>query len=261
MARFINDIKKYYKYSLYSAKAYLKEEVASSHLNWLWWLLDPICFMLIYVFIFSVVFPTGREPLFPAFIFLGITIWQFFEKNVSQSVKLVKNNKSIVTKVYIPKFILLIITMLKNGFKMLISFGIVLMMVIFYRVPPSINMLYILLVMLTLFVVTFACGTILMHFGVFVEDLANVVKIVLRLLFYMTGVFYSVSSRIPPPYGWWAVRINPVALILQSGRECLLYNTTPNIKWLIYWLIAGTAVSAFGIHMIYKNENGYAKVV
>ena len=261
MKRFIGDMKKYFKYSVYSAKSYLKEEVANSHLNWLWWILDPMFLMLIYVFIFTVVFPTGSEPIFPAFIFLGLTLWQFFEKNVSQSVKLVKGNKAIVTKVYIPKYILLIIAMMKNAFKMLISFGIVIVMVIFYQVTPNLNMLYIVLVMMMLFVVTFACGTILMHFGVFIEDLANVVRIVLRLLFYMTGIFYSIASRIPKPYGWWALRINPVALALQSGRESLLYNTTPDVKWLIYWLIAGLAVSAVGVATIYRNENGYAKVI
>ena len=261
MKRFINDMKNYYKYSVYSAKAYLKDEVASSHLNWLWWILDPIFLMLIYVFIFTVVFPTGREPIFPAFIFLGLTLWQFFEKNISQSVKLVRRNKAIVTKVYIPKFILLIITMMKNAFKMMISFGIVIILVLFYRVPPNLNMLYIFLVMVTLFVVTFAGGTILMHFGVFIDDLSNVVKIVLRLLFYMTGIFFSIATRIPKPYGWWVVRINPVALVLQSGRESLLYNTTPDVKWLIYWIIAGSVVAAIGVATIYKNENGYAKVI
>ena len=261
MKRFINDMKKYYKYSVYSAKSYLKEEVASSYLNWLWWVLDPLFLMLIYVFIFTVVFPAGSEPIFPAFIFLGLTLWQFFEKNISQSVKLVRGNKAIVTKVYIPKYMLLIITMMKNAFKMVISFGIVIVMMLFYRVMPNLNMLYMLLVMVMLFIVTFACGTILMHFGVFIDDLSNIVRIILRLLFYMTGIFFSIDSRIPKPYGWWALRINPVALALQAGRESLLYNKTPDVKWLIYWIIVGVVVSAVGVAVIYKNENGYAKVV
>ena len=261
MKRFINDTKKYYRYSLYSAKAYLKDEVASSYLNWLWWVLDPIFLMFIYMFIFTVVFPTGSEPIFPAFIFLGLTLWQFFEKTTSQSVRLVRSNKGIITKVYIPKFILLMIAMMKNGFKMVISFAIVIVLMVFYKVPPNFNMLWILLVMLTLFIITFACGTVLMHFGVFVDDLANVVKIVLRILFYMTGIFYSVPTRIPKPYGWWALRINPIALVLQSGRECLLYNKTPDVKWLIYWMIVGIAVAIIGVSTIYRNENGYAKVV
>ena len=50
MKKFINNIAKYYKYAVYSAKAELKSEVADSYLNWLWWIIEPFCFMLIYTF-------------------------------------------------------------------------------------------------------------------------------------------------------------------------------------------------------------------
>ena len=53
MKRFINDTKKYWKYTLYAAKSQLKTEVANSYLNWIWWVLEPFCFMLIYAFIFG----------------------------------------------------------------------------------------------------------------------------------------------------------------------------------------------------------------
>ena len=47
-----------------------------------------------------------------------------------------------------------------------------------------------------LMVVTFGISTILLHFGIFVEDLFNVTNIVLKLLFYLSGVFYSIGTRI-----------------------------------------------------------------
>ena len=46
--RFRDDMKKYWKYAVYSSKAQLKSEIANSYLNWLWWILDPLCFMLMY---------------------------------------------------------------------------------------------------------------------------------------------------------------------------------------------------------------------
>ena len=141
MKRFWKDLKEHYRYALYSAKSELKSEVANSYLNWIWWVLEPFCFMLIYTFIFGYIFNT-REPFFSAFVFIGLTAWDFFNRCLTQSVKLMRNNKSIVTKVYIPKFILLISRMFFNGYKMLISFGIIVAMVIFfrmYKVNCSIN--------------------------------------------------------------------------------------------------------------------------
>ena len=56
MKKFFQDIKKYFKYMIYSTKSNLKTEVANSYLNWLWWILDPLCFMLVYTFIVQIVF-------------------------------------------------------------------------------------------------------------------------------------------------------------------------------------------------------------
>ena len=96
--------------------------------------------MLIYTLIFGVVF-NAKEQYFTVFIFIGLTMWDFFNKTLQQSVKIVKNNKSIVAKVYLPKYILVMVRMFVNGFKMLISFGIVIIMMVIYRVPVSFNIL------------------------------------------------------------------------------------------------------------------------
>ena len=58
MGRFFRDIKKYYKYAIYSGRAGLKAEVANSRLSWLWWILDPLLFMIIYWFLSQIL---GKE--------------------------------------------------------------------------------------------------------------------------------------------------------------------------------------------------------
>ena len=73
--RFRDDMKKYWKYAVYSSKAQLKSEIANSYLNWLWWVLDPICFMLIYPLIFGVVF-NAKEQYFTIFIFKLLSLSQ-----------------------------------------------------------------------------------------------------------------------------------------------------------------------------------------
>lgn len=108
MKRFIADLKKYYKYGIYSGKSELKSEIANSHLSWLWWILDPLLFMLVYTFVALVVFGKG-EKYFPVYVFIGLSAWKFFEKTVKQSVTLVSSNRGIVLKVYIPKFLLIFV--------------------------------------------------------------------------------------------------------------------------------------------------------
>lgn len=260
MKRFINNIRKYFKYAVYSARADLKSEVAGSYLNWLWWILDPLCFMMIYIFIASVVFKSS-EQYFPVFIFIGLTVWDFFNKTVNASVKIVSNNRSIVTKIYIPKYILILQKSFVNLFKMSISWGLVFVLMIIFRVPITIHFLWFLPLLVIIYLVTFGISCILLHYGIFVEDLANVTSLALRLVFYLSGIFYNLATKVPQPYNSILLRCNPVAYIINAFRSIFLKGHSPSIIMMGGWFIAGIVLIAIGIHIIHKYENSYAKVI
>lgn len=260
MKRFINDVTGHLTYAIYAAKSELKSEVANSYLNWIWWVLEPFCFMLIYSFVFGTMF-NAKEPHFGLFIFIGLTAWDFFQRNLIQSVKMMKNNKAIVTKVYIPKFILLISRMMFNGYKMFISFGIIVVMMIYYRIHVTVYIFMIIPVLLLLFMICFAFMTHLMHYGVYVQDLTNVTTIVLRMIFYMTGIFYNIENKLPPQYTTLLLKCNPMALICNSLRSCILYGNMPDMKWICIWYVLAIIIAVLGVRKIYKNENSYVKVI
>lgn len=260
MKRFINNIKKYFKYAIYSARADLKSEVAGSYLNWLWWILDPLCFMMIYIFVAAIVF-SSSEPYFPVFIFLGLTVWDFFNKTVNSSVKIVSNNRAIVTKIYIPKYILIMQKTFVNMFKMSISWILVFILMIIFKVPLTINFLWFIPLLLVLYMITFGISCILLHYGIFVEDLANVTSLALRLVFYMSGIFYNLATKVPEPFNNILLNCNPVAFIINSFRMIFLQNQAPSLLVLGGWTLAGMLLIGIGIHIIHKYENSYAKVI
>ena len=260
MKRFWNDLTGHYRYAIYAAKSGLKSEVADSYLNWVWWVLQPFCFMLIYAFIFGTVF-NAREQYFALFIFIGITVWDFFSRNITQRVKILRANKSIVTKVYLPKFVLLISRMLFNGYKMLFSCAVIVVMVIWFKVPVSWHIIFVIPVFLVQVVLTFALMTFLMHYGVYIRDLENVTTIVLRMVFYLTGIFFNIERRLPKHLVGVLMKGNPMALICSSMRKCILYGEVPDFKWLGIWFVISLIIAAFGVRKIYKNENSYVKVI
>ncbi len=260
MNRFIKDVKRYWNYTKYSARSDLKDEVASSYLNWLWWILDPLLFMCVYTFIALVVFQKGAK-YFPVFVFIGLTFWTFFNKTVLQSVKLMRSNSAIVSKVYLPKFMLIFNRVMVNGFKMLVSFGLTVILMIIYRIPISWNVFYIIPIVVELILFTFGICCFMLHFGVFVDDLYNVMQVVLKLLFYLTGIFYDISARVAEPWNTRLLSINPVSMLIQSARLCLLYEETPYIRLMVIWGIVSAALCIFGVRTIYKNENSYVKVM
>lgn len=263
MSRFFDDLRKYFSYAKYSAKAELKAEVAGSYLNWVWWILEPFCLMLVYTFMFGFVFH-AREQYFSAFIYIGLAVWTFFNQNLKNSVKIVKKNRSVVSKIYLPKFILAESKMFVNAFKMLVSFGIVIILVFWYRIPLTWNILYVIPLFLHLAVFTFGIMCILLHFGVYVEDLGNVITIVLKLMFYMTGIMYSIERRIGGEHPELAAILgkwNPMAFLITSFRQCIIYGESPDLKILLIWGVVAIILCILGVRLIYKNENSYVKVV
>lgn len=263
MKRFLNDINKFKSYTVYAAKSGMKAEVAGSFLSWMWWILDPLLYMLVYSFVAVYVFGS-REPYFPVFVFIGLNTWTFFNKTVKAGVKLVQEKKSVVTKVYIPKFIFILEKETIFGIKMFVSFALTAVFMIIYRVPLTWKALWIIPLFLLLFIVTFACTTIITHFGVFVEDLMNVLTVALQLGFYLSGIFYSIETRILPKnelIGNILIHCNPIALIMTDMRNVLLYNKEPHYISLLIWAVISIVISAIGIRTIYKHENTYVKVI
>ncbi len=260
MKKFLKDVSKYRRYAFYSARSSLKTEVANSYLNWIWWILEPLCLMLIYVFVFGRMFKHKQE-YYNVFVFTAQAGWDFFDRTIRASVSIVKSNKSIVSKVYLPKFTLIFSNMLVNGFKMLVCFGIVLVMMVCYKVPFTWHMIEAIPVLLGLFLFTFGCASILLHFGVFVEDFSKIINIVLRFVFYLTGIFYSIEGNMPSPYSDILLTFNPLAVYLNSLRNCVIYGRHPDYAKVGAWTAIALLLSIFGIINIYKHENTYVKVI
>lgn len=260
MKRFFNDVAKFRRYLIYAAKSKLKTEVASSRLNWLWWVLDPLLFMCVYTFISLIVFKKGEE-YFPVYVFIGLTTWNFFSKCVQTSVTMVKKNQSIVKKIYVPKYIFALQKMLVEFFKMTVSLVLVAVLMVIFRVQVSWNVLFFIPITFTLIAVTFGICTIVMHFGVFFEDLNNFMSVGLKFMFYMSGIFYSIENNVPEPYCSIMMRLNPIAGVIKNYRDCLLYCKTPAWQDMLLWLVAGILLTIIGVRTIYKNENNYAKVI
>ncbi len=260
LKKVIADLYEYGGYAVFAAKAQLKSEVVNSKLNCVWWVLEPFCFMLVYSFVFGVIFK-GREQYHALFVFIGLSLWQFFSKCVKRSVNLVRKRKNIVGRVYLPKYILIIQEILVELFKLAICFVIVLGMICFYQCPIGWKVFLLVPILVELVLLTFGICCFMMHFGVYMTDLSNITDIILKLLVYFTGVFYSITTRVPSPYNEWLLKLNPVALIVESARNAMIYNKPVDYMSLFVWLVVSILLVVLGIRTVYKNENSYIKVI
>ena len=96
---------------------------------------------------------------------------------------------------------------------------------------------------------------------VYVEDLSNVINIALRLVFYITGIFYDVEKRLPAPWGGYITKVNPLAYMISSARNAVLYGQNAGWKALLMWFVLSIVLVILGVRLVYKNENNYVKVI
>lgn len=260
MKKFINDVKKFWPYIIYQTKAEIKSEITDSRLGMAWLFLEPLAFMLIYTFIGEVVFDK-TTLYFPIFIFVGIMLWNFFNTVIKKSTKLIKANKEIVKKIYVPKYIFLIISCLVNLYKLVITFGLLFILMVGYQVPITLNILWTIPLILNLVIFTFGISLFFMHYGVIITDLVNITNILLKFMFYLTGIFYSIKTMLPEPYNNIFYILNPMAYFITDFRDCFIYSSSINILIFFCWGIVGIILSIFGVKLIIKHENSYVKVM
>ena len=260
MVKAIKNIIKYKDFILYSTRSELKAEVGGAYLNWTWWLLEPVCYVLIYALVFGVIMQRP-EPFFILFLFLGISLWEFFSKSINASVRMIRSNKAIISKVYLPKYILAISKLLVSLFKMVVSWFIIIALMIYYGLSINIYFFWLIPLLFVFCIIIFSFMCVIMHLGVFIDDLPNIINIVLRVTMLLTGIFFSIPALLPDWRGELLVSLNPVAFIVNGFREVILNGRQPNLIVLGIWLGVSILVAFIGIRLITKYENTYVKVI
>lgn len=258
--KFVKDIRKYWQYMVYAAKTDLKAEVANSYLNRLWWLLEPFFNMIVYVVVFGNIMGNSVKN-YATFVFSALLMWNFFNKTINFSVKLVRNSKDIITKVYIPKFVILLSNMILNMFKLLFSLIVLVVMMIVFQIKIGINILWVFPAYAVMIMLAFGAGMIFLHFGVYVDDLSYAVGILLNMLMFLSGIFYEMMTTLPEPLNAIMMCLNPVAIFVDTMRNALLNNSAANLPVLGAWFLISTILCCIGVHVVYVNENSYVKVV
>ena len=81
------------------------------------------------------------------------------------------------------------------------------------------------------------------------------------MMMYLSGVFYSISKRIPEPFGEVIEKFNPVAFLMSAMRSSILYCEMPEIMIIAVWVLISLVLIALGVFTIYSNENAYVKVI
>lgn len=241
-------------------------------LGQLWHMLDPLLSMLVYYIVFGLLLAQvgrGRDAEFMLYILSGVLIWRFFSRTVNQGASCIRGNRGLIHEINFPKAVFPISVACARMVDLFWGLGVFTAAVLLAGHPLTWHILWlpVLLVLLMLFVLGVTFITALL--GAFYADTTNVLEFLLRMMFYLSPIFYYV--RLKPgvehavmqhnEFAWNIYMSNPVACFFECFRDALLWGQTPQLNLLGYAAAVAVGVCIFGFALFTRSEGHFAKYV
>jgi len=242
----------------HQTQAKMQAEGVRSNLGYVWWVLDPLLSLAIYYLLFKVLLNRGGED-YISFLFIGLIAWRWFQMSITKGASSISAKKNLYKRIYLPKYIFPFVEILYQTWKFVIVFTIILIIYQFTGYPLNWNYIFLPLIIILQFIFITSIVLPISAIIPFIPDMNFLISHVVRLLIYPSAVVFSIDM-IPEKYHY-IINLNPIALIINSYRDIVMYNKTPNFKWLSLVLVFSIIFTLFGLALINRNDKKYAKLI
>lgn len=244
----------------FRAYADLKSEASRTYIGILWWILDPVMQMGIFYLVFGVgLRGTGRTDNFVQFLLIGIIIWRWFATSVNFSSGAIMQNRSLVLRLDIDKWVFPATLIAGNTFKFLIAFAMLIGFLQYSGMPLTWHYLILPLVLIVQLVLIAGVAFVLAALVPLLPDLRNVVSHLIMLMFFLSGIFYDVETM--PEKFQWVFDINPMVHVIQAHRAVMLHGEMPDWQPLLAVLALGLVLMWTGAKLMRSLNVVYAKAL
>ncbi len=226
----------------------------------LWAVFQPFITMVVFSIFFGRLLkvPSDGVP-YPIFVYTGLIFWQFFADALSETSNVLIVNQAIITKVYFPRLILPLSSVLTKFIDFAIAATILAGMMLYYGYTPKLIALFTIPLLLVItFMISFGIGLFLSSVNVKYRDIRYILPFFIQLLMFLTPVIYP--AGIAGKYSW-VLALNPMMGVIQSARAVLLGTTI--INWTLIGISLGVTfiVMLFGIYRFKKTERYFADLI
>jgi lipopolysaccharide transport system permease protein len=245
------------------ARAELQRENARLVLGSFWWVADPLLQMIVYSILVGLLLGRTADD-YPLFVLTALVAWKGIASTASAACNAIIGNERIVRQLVFPRVVLPAARIASQGWRLAVALGVMvaLMLLVWpHRISPALLWLPVLFVVQLVFIVPFA--VVLSAATVFVRDLANLVRHLLRLAMYLSPVLYGfedAGQRLPDALAD-VYRLNPLALLLDGYRNVAYDGQPPDIASLLLPLGVGLILLGPALAWFRKVEPRFGKML
>jgi lipopolysaccharide transport system permease protein len=226
----------------------LKNRYQNTALGFFWSLLSPFLMAMVLYFVFRHLW--GREQNFAIDLIVGIMAWQFFASGTSSALHTIVGKSGLVTRVYVPRQILVLSNALTTLINSLLTFLVLLPIIFALAGHLPATVLLFLPIHIIYFFFIYGAGLFLSALYVYFRDIHQIWDVLTRVLFFCSPIFYPldiIPASIMPYY-----RLNPVTEFIVTYRDVMIAGNLPSLHSIA--VIGGFAVIAFLVGSLTFNK-------
>lgn len=238
----------------------IKVKYKQTALGFVWAILQPFAMMLIFSVFFGSILKDPNDPTpYPVFVYSGLLLWNIFSSGLTGAGNSMVSNANIIKKIYFPRLIIPISSVLVSLFDFLMAFVVFIGLLIYYSTPINI-FVFVPMLLLSLVITaisTFGIGSFLAALNIKYRDFRYVIPFLIQALFFLTPIIYPVSIASKYAFAKYLLALNPMYSAIELFRYSILHKTLqPDLL-----LISGSTALLFfatGLYYFRKTETYFA---
>jgi lipopolysaccharide transport system permease protein len=251
-------LRQYVELLSYRALAELKRDSAGMYLGIMWWILEPILYMLVFFVIFGLGLKQGGLD-FVFYLLCGLVPWKWLDSTVRTSSGIILGSAGLMRQVYFPKWLMPGYIILANVYKFFIVFSLLIIFLLISGIVPTMFWSAIPLLILVQFFLIVSLSFTVSALVPLIPDLRFAVSYGMTMLFFLSGVFFKASDLGEPVRTWlsWV----PTVVLINAYRDVILYGLWPDFEGLIRVFGFTLVMFLIGFGLLIRFDRYYPRVV
>lgn len=230
-----------------------------SLLGVVWTVLDPLLNMVIMAVVFGYLFGRTRFA-FPVFLYSGLIVWNFFSQTTMSAIsELMFGGGKLLGAVYLPRSIFTVASVGSNFVQLLFAMIPLIFFMLLYKVPFTQALVFLPITFVIATIFTLGFSLMISSFAVFFPDFRHFYSAILRLMMYLSGIFYA-ASDLPGIVGQ-LIKYNPTYVLVELFRSPVYRGSFPNLETLLIGSVWAILFLAFGSYVFSKRSKEFTYVV
>jgi ABC-type polysaccharide/polyol phosphate export permease len=221
-------------------------------LGFLWWILDPLFQIGIYVILMEHIIKSS-QPRYPLFLACAVIPWRFLAHGSSSAGTSILANAGLLKSVNIDRIFMPLSEVINSLVYFLYALPTLLVLMLFYGITPSFHLLWIPLVVVVEFMLVAGLGLLLSVGTVYLRDAENLWQFILYAWFFLSPTLYP-PEQVPEAYRTLYL-LNPAAGIIDSFRRSILAGAAPDPRFLLSAALVSSLILCLAVLVFRRCEN------